>query len=81
MVPNGVWLPDAAAVQETAEMLEIAERSGDDLTLAYARYVHGVALLTYDGAPREDAFTLLAAAVKPLCKSASRWARRAGKPF
>jgi adenylate cyclase len=62
LVPNGVWLPDAAAVQETAEMLEIAERSGDDLTLACARYVHGVALLTYDGAPSEEAFSLLAAA-------------------
>jgi adenylate cyclase len=62
LVPNGVWLPDADAVQETAEMLEIAERSGDDLTLACARYVHGVAMLTYDEASREDAFVLLAAA-------------------
>ncbi|WP_264041906.1 adenylate/guanylate cyclase domain-containing protein [Mycobacterium paraffinicum] len=62
LVPNGIWLPDAAAVHETSEILEIAQRSGDDLTLACAQYVHGVALLSYDGTPREDAFTLLAAA-------------------
>ena len=62
LIPGGVWLPDAAAVQETAEMLEIAQRSGDDLTLACAQYVHGVTLAAYGGARREDAFTLLAAA-------------------
>jgi adenylate cyclase len=62
LVGNGVWLPDAAAVGETAEMLEIAERSGDDLTLACAQYVHGIALATYDRSRREDAFALLAAA-------------------
>lgn len=62
LIPYGVWLPDAASLQETAEMLDIAERSGDDLTLACARYVHGVALLSYDGGSREEAFALLAAA-------------------
>ncbi|WP_264064443.1 adenylate/guanylate cyclase domain-containing protein [Mycobacterium montefiorense] len=62
LVPLGVWLPDAASVQETVEMLEIAERSGDDLTLACAQYVHGVAVVTSNGAQREYAFTLLAAA-------------------
>jgi adenylate cyclase len=62
LVPNGVWVADAAAVQETAEMLEIAERSGDDLTLACARYVHGVALAAAGGPRREDAFALLRAA-------------------
>jgi adenylate cyclase len=62
LIANGVWVPDAAALQETAEVLEIAERSGDDLTLACARYVHGRALVAYGGAQREDAFPLLAAA-------------------
>jgi adenylate cyclase len=62
LVGNGVWVPDAAALQETAEVLEIAERSGDDLTLACARYVHGRALVAYGGPQREDAFPLLAAA-------------------
>jgi adenylate cyclase len=62
LAANGVWVPDAAALQETAEVLEIAERSGDDLTLACARYVHGRALVAYGGPERQDAFPLLAAA-------------------
>ncbi|MGZ4576199.1 MAG: AAA family ATPase [Mycobacterium sp.] len=62
LVSNGVWVPDAAALRESAEVLAIAERSGDDLTLACARYVHGRTLLTHGDAHREDAFALLAAA-------------------
>ena len=62
LVTNGVWVPDAADLQETAEVLEIAERSGDDLTLARARYVHGRALAAHGGPQRDDAFPLLAAA-------------------
>jgi len=62
LAANGAWVPDAAAVQETAEVLEIAERSGDEFTLACARYVHGRALVAYGGPQREDAFPLLAAA-------------------
>jgi adenylate cyclase len=62
LIPLGIWLPDAASVQETTEMLEIAERSGDDLTLACARYIHGVAIVTCDAARRDEAFVLLAAA-------------------
>jgi adenylate cyclase len=61
-VTNGVWVPDAKAMHETAELLELAERSGDNFTLACARYVRGVALTAYEGAQREDAFALLAAA-------------------
>jgi adenylate cyclase len=62
LVPNGVWLPDAADLQETAEVLDIAERSGDNLALACAQYVHGLALLAHGGLQREDSFALLAAA-------------------
>jgi adenylate cyclase len=62
LVTNGVWVPAAAALQETAEVLEIAERSGDDFTLAFARYVHGIALAAHGGPRREDAIALLAAA-------------------
>ncbi len=62
LVLNGVWLPGAAALHETAELLEIAERSGDDLTLACARYVRGLALVAHGGPQRDDAFALLAAA-------------------
>jgi adenylate cyclase len=62
LIVNGVWLPDEAAMHETSEMLEIAERFGDDLTLACARFVRGLVLVTSDGSRREDGFTLLAAA-------------------
>jgi adenylate cyclase len=61
-VLNGALLPDAAAMQETIELVEIAERSGDDVTLASARFVRGVALLAHPGAAqRGDGFALLAA--------------------
>ncbi|SON59633.1 Adenylate cyclase 2 [Mycobacterium simulans] len=62
LVANGVWVPDAAAPQETAEVLEIAERSGDNFTLACARYAHARALVANGGPGLEDAFALLAAA-------------------
>ncbi|OBB89823.1 adenylate/guanylate cyclase domain-containing protein [Mycobacterium sp. 852002-40037_SCH5390672] len=62
LIYNGVWLPDAAALKETEELLAIAERSGHNLTLACAQHAHGVALAAYDGPGREDSFTLLAAA-------------------
>jgi adenylate cyclase len=62
LIPNGVWLPDVADMQETAEVLAIAERSGDNLALACAQYVHGVMLLSHDSPRREDALPLIAAA-------------------
>jgi adenylate cyclase len=61
-VPNGALLPDAAAMQETVELLEIAARFGDDVTLATARFVRGVALLARTNAQLGDGFALLAAA-------------------
>ena len=44
---GGVVLPDAAALRETAELLEVAERCGDDFTLSCARCLHGLDLV-YD---------------------------------
>jgi adenylate cyclase len=61
-VPDGVLVPDAGARQETAELLEVAERSGHDFTLAYARFLRGLTLVTNDGLQRKDGFALLAAA-------------------
>lgn len=58
----GTWLPDVAALQETADLLDVAERSGDDFTLGCARYVRGLALAAQPGPQREDAFALLSAA-------------------
>ncbi|HTQ16265.1 ATP-binding protein [Mycobacterium sp.] len=60
--PEQVLLPDAAARQETAEMLEIAQQSRHDFTLAYARLFRGVTLVADDGPQRNDGYVLLAAA-------------------
>jgi adenylate cyclase len=60
-VPHGVVLPDAAALQETAELLATAQRSSDDYTLACAQFVHGVTLVSHDGPQRGEGFALLAA--------------------
>ena len=59
---NGAWLPDAADSDETAEVLEIAERSGHDFTLSCARYVRGKTLLMHGGPQRDDGIALLATA-------------------
>ncbi|MGH3531357.1 MAG: adenylate/guanylate cyclase domain-containing protein, partial [Mycobacterium sp.] len=61
-IPNGVVRVDAAVLQETAQLLEIAERSGDDYTLSIARFVRGLTLLAHDGPQRADGLALLAAA-------------------
>ena len=45
-VTNGLLLPDAAALAETADVLRSAEKSGDDVALALAQVALGL-LLTY----------------------------------
>ena len=44
-IPNGVLRPDDSAVREIEDALRIAERSGDDLALAFARMTLGHALV------------------------------------
>ena len=44
-IPNGVLRPDDSAVREIEDALRIAERSGDDLAVAFARMTLGVALV------------------------------------
>ena len=61
LIPNGVVLTDATTVRDTVDVLELAERSGDNLTLACARYSRGI-VLAADGPRRDDAMRLLAAA-------------------
>jgi adenylate cyclase len=61
-IPQGVLLPDAAALHETAELLEVTQRSGDDFTLASARFARGCVLVAHDGPQRADGLALLAAA-------------------
>jgi adenylate cyclase len=59
-----VLLPDAAALRETAELLDFAERSGHDFTLACARHVRGLTLVNHEGPQRAEGFELLEAARK-----------------
>jgi adenylate cyclase len=61
-ISGGLLLPDAAALDETAELLEIAERSGDDFTLACARFVRGLMLVASDHPQHADGLALLATA-------------------
>jgi adenylate cyclase len=61
-IPHGVLLPDAAALHETAELLEVTQRSSDDFTLASARFARGLVLVAHDGPRRADGLALLAAA-------------------
>ncbi|WP_179466326.1 AAA family ATPase [Mycolicibacterium vinylchloridicum] len=42
---NGVLLPDAVMLRDSALALEAAERSGDDLSLAWSRIIHGIMLI------------------------------------
>ena len=53
-IPVGVLRPDDSAVREIEDALQIAERSGDDLALAYARMTLGVALVHRPTAAERD---------------------------
>ena len=57
---NGALLSNAAALRETGEAVAIAERSGDDLALLFARFARGTALVHQGGPDRGVGFDLLA---------------------
>src|SRR5271156_3544008 len=60
-IPSGVLSPDDSAVCEIEDALRIAERSSDDLALAWARLALGVALVhRHTAAERDRGQTLLA---------------------
>ena len=59
-IPDGGQLPTATAVRETAEAVQIAEQSGDDLALTAARLARGLALAHRPGPEREAGFEMLA---------------------
>jgi adenylate cyclase len=59
-IPSGALLPDADALRETADALERAERSGDELALYIARFARGITLAHRDGRERDAGFALLA---------------------
>jgi adenylate cyclase len=50
---------DAAALSETAKILEAAERSGDNYAVATAWFTRGLVLVRQHGAQRADGFQLL----------------------
>jgi adenylate cyclase len=58
-VPNGAILPDATALRDTAEVLQIAEQAADDFNLVIARLTRGLVLVHCDGADRAAGFELL----------------------
>ncbi|WP_241519247.1 ATP-binding protein [Mycobacterium paraense] len=59
-IGNGLLVPDEAILRDTAEVLVLAEQSGDDLTLANARMARGVALIHLEeDRSREQGFELL----------------------
>jgi adenylate cyclase len=61
-IPCGALLPDATTLRDTAEFLVMAEQSGDDMALGFARTARGVILVHRGGAGREVGFDLLAQA-------------------
>ncbi|HUO37070.1 MAG TPA: cyclase, partial [Mycobacterium sp.] len=44
-IPNGVLTPDDSAMRQIVDAIQVAQRSGDDLALTYARWTLGVALV------------------------------------
>jgi adenylate cyclase len=61
-IAGGALLPDAIAMRNSAEVLELAEQFGDEFTLAGARLARGITLVHQDGPDREVGFELLALA-------------------
>jgi adenylate cyclase len=59
-IPLGALPPDATAMSQTAEALQIAERSSDDFILGMGRLSRGLALVACDGTQREAGLDLLA---------------------
>jgi len=58
-ITHGALLPDTNVLQRTAELLSIAEQSGDDYTLDTARASRGIALLHQAGPDCEAGLNLL----------------------
>ena len=53
-ISNGVLTPADPAMREIEDAIQVAERSGDDLALTYARMTLGVALVHRQTAPESD---------------------------
>jgi adenylate cyclase len=55
----GALVPDATALKQTAEALEVAEQSGDDITLWLAQVTRGIALVNTPDGQRAEGHELL----------------------
>jgi len=58
-ISNGVLLPDAIALRETAEILAAAEQFGDNFILDMARATRGIIAVHQDGPERDDGREIL----------------------
>lgn len=58
-ITTGALAADATALRETAEALEVAEQSGDDVTLWLARVTRGITLAHRSGNQRAQGYELL----------------------
>jgi hypothetical protein len=67
VILNGVLRPDDSAVREIEDALRIAERSGDDLALTYARATLGLALVHRPTAAEHDRGQHLLSQVSDAC--------------
>jgi hypothetical protein len=65
-IPFGALPPDATAMRETAEALQIAERTSDDFILGMGRLGRGLALVTRDGRNARRASTCSPKPATPL---------------
>ncbi len=59
-VSAGALQADAAAVRETAEVLEIAQQRADDLSVWSARFLHGLMLAQQSASDRDRGCSILA---------------------
>jgi adenylate cyclase len=57
---NGAVMPDETALRHTADALRTAERSGDDVSLAWSRVAHGITLVRLNDGNRAAGLDLLA---------------------
>ena len=61
-VAAGAFRTDAVAVRETAEMMERAAQTADDVNVEAARFLHAIALVQQDGPARSHGLTILSQA-------------------
>ena len=66
-ISTGVLLADDAALRDIEEALRIAERSSEDLALAFARFTLGVALMHRDSPAERERGLALLGQVRDMC--------------